>query len=52
LADATGWIGPDGTKFRQEDGGRKPEEGRFKRRLGEENGAKKIAYSNRQNQVI
>jgi len=31
--------------------GRKPEEGKFKKALGEEDGAKKIAYSNRQNQI-
>jgi hypothetical protein len=51
-ADATGWIGPDGTKSWQEDGGRKPEEGKFKNRLGEENGPKKTACSNRQDQDI
>jgi hypothetical protein len=52
LADATGWIGPDGTKSGQEDGGRKPEEGKFKNRLAEENGPKKTACSNRQDQDI
>jgi hypothetical protein len=31
--------------------GRKPEEGKFKKALGEEDGAKKIAYSNRQDQI-
>jgi hypothetical protein len=51
-ADATGWIGSDGTKSWQEDGGRKPEEGKFKNRLGEENGPKKTACSNRQDQDI
>jgi hypothetical protein len=33
-------------------GGRKPEEGKFKNRLGEENGPKKTACSNRQDQDI
>jgi hypothetical protein len=51
-ADATGWIGSDGTKSWQEDGGRKPEEGKFKNRLGQENGPKKTACSNRQDQDI
>jgi hypothetical protein len=32
--------------------GRKPEEGKFKNRLEEENGAKKTANSNRQDQNI
>jgi hypothetical protein len=32
--------------------GRKPEEGKFKNRLGEENGSKKTACSNRQDQDI
>jgi hypothetical protein len=31
---------------------RKPEEGKFKNRLGEENGPKKTACSNRQDQDI
>jgi hypothetical protein len=51
-ADATGWTGPNGTKSCQEDGGRIPEEGKFKNRLGEENGPKKTACSNRQDQDI
>jgi hypothetical protein len=51
-ADATGWIGSDGTKSWQEDGGKKPEEGKFKNRLGEEYGPKKTACSNRQDQDI
>jgi hypothetical protein len=51
-ADATGWIGSDGTKSWQEDGEGKPEEGKFKNRLGEENGSKKTACSNRQDQNI
>jgi hypothetical protein len=51
-ADATGWIGSDGTKSWQEDGGRKPEEGKFKNRLEEETEPKKTANSNRQDQDI
>jgi hypothetical protein len=52
LADATGCIGQDGTKSWQENAGRKPEEGKFKKGLGEEDGSKKSAYSKRQNQDI